>query len=102
MSVYRLYLFLILESCLLKDLGIAEHDIKENSYSKLGVISRTNEFGFTRDALGSLMEEKDDERHSKDHQFPIPTIVESLASIRVREFQKMRYDIILISLFTSR
>jgi hypothetical protein len=75
---------------LLKDLGIAEQEIKKNSYTKLGVISRTNELGFLGDAmgaLGSLLEERDDEEqtHSKEFRFSIPTIVESLASLQVRK-----------------
>ena len=81
-----------IESCLLKDLGIAEQEIKENSYSKLGVISRTNERGFIRDtmgALGSLLEELNDggQKHNNGFRFSIPTIVESLASIRVGDAQ---------------
>lgn len=69
---------------MLKDLGIAEQEIKENSYSKLGVISRTNEQSFAGDTMGalcSLIEERDNE--GTELQYPIPTIVESFASIQV-------------------
>ncbi len=77
-----------LESCLLKDLGLAEEELKENSYSKLGVISRTNALGFMADTmgpLGSLLEERNDEgeMHHKEFRFSIPAIVESFASLQV-------------------
>ena len=76
-----------LESCLLKDLGIAEQEIKENSYSKLGVISRTIERGFMGDTMGSLLEEVDDggQQDNEEFCFSIPTIVESFASLRVSD-----------------
>ncbi|XP_028399653.1 microtubule-associated protein futsch-like [Dendronephthya gigantea] len=76
-----------LESCLLKDLGIAEKEMSENAYSKIGVISRIDERNFAGDnkgALGSLIEDDDAEgqQHNKEFRFSIPTIVESLASIQ--------------------
>jgi hypothetical protein len=65
-----------------------EHEIKDNSYTKLGVISRGNELGLVGDTvgpLGSLPEEDDEgETHNKEFRFSIPTIVESFASLRVR------------------
>lgn len=71
----------------MKDLGLAEQEIQENSYSKLGVISRINEPNVTGEimgALGTLQEEKDDEGEKRRGlRFSIPTIVESFASIEV-------------------
>lgn len=66
---------------------MAEQEIKENSYSKLGVISRTIERGFMGDTMGSLLEGVDDggQEHNKGFRFSIPTIVESFASLRVSD-----------------
>lgn len=76
---------------MLKDLGIAEQEMSKNAYSKIGVISRTDELSFAWDsegALGSLMEEDNAEgqQRNKETRFSIPTIVESLASIQVRNY----------------
>lgn len=91
-----------LESCLLRDLGLEDSEIKESAYSKLGVISRTQsslkelDFSNKSRGLGYLREVEEDEEGEirqadveqrpvvdKEQRFSIPVIMESLASIRV-------------------
>lgn len=64
------------ELSLLRELGMNEQEIKENMYRSAGIISRGNE------KTGNLV------RSAKFPFFPIPTIRESLASLRVSDVNK--------------